>query len=131
MDHYHIVAYNGLIFGIWSLIIKHYWRRGSCRNREYRNKCENKESRRIRTYKTTKKSMLFGGVFNISCFALFINSITLYCNSLCNICCFMLTVVVKMEEKRLLKRFGNQYEEYRKRYQCSFRGFKEKSNRKE
>jgi protein-S-isoprenylcysteine O-methyltransferase Ste14 len=27
----------------------------------------------------------------------------------------MLTVVVKMEEKRLLKEFGNQYEEYRKK----------------
>jgi protein-S-isoprenylcysteine O-methyltransferase Ste14 len=27
----------------------------------------------------------------------------------------MLTVVVKMEEKRLLKDFGDQYEEYRKK----------------
>jgi protein-S-isoprenylcysteine O-methyltransferase Ste14 len=28
---------------------------------------------------------------------------------------FMLTVVVKMEERRLLKDFGKQYEEYRKK----------------
>jgi protein-S-isoprenylcysteine O-methyltransferase Ste14 len=28
---------------------------------------------------------------------------------------FMLTVEVKMEEKRLLKDFGDQYEEYRKK----------------
>ena len=47
-------------------------------------------------------------------FALFINSITSVV-IVGAIFAFMLTVVVKMEEKRLLNDFGNQYEDYRKK----------------
>jgi protein-S-isoprenylcysteine O-methyltransferase Ste14 len=39
----------------------------------------------------------------------------------------MLTVVVKMEEKRLLKDFGNQYEEYRKKVSMFFPWFPRKN----
>ena len=58
--------------------------------------------------------MLFGTFLIYLAFALFINSITSVI-LVCAIFVFMLSVVVKMEEKRLLKDFGNQYEEYRKK----------------
>jgi len=54
--------------------------------------------------------MLFGTFLIYLAFALFINSITSVI-LVCAIFVFMLSVVVKMEEKRLLKDFGNQYEE--------------------
>ena len=65
-------------------------------------------------YKFTRNPMLFGAFLIYLAFALFINSITSVV-IVCAIFVFMLTVVVKMEEKRLLKDFGDQYEEYRKR----------------
>jgi protein-S-isoprenylcysteine O-methyltransferase Ste14 len=64
-------------------------------------------------YKYTRNPMLFGTLLIYLAFALFINSITSVV-LVSAIFVFMLTVVVKMEEKRLLKDFGNQYEEYRK-----------------
>lgn len=65
-------------------------------------------------YKNTRNPMLFGTLLMYLAFALYINSITSVI-LVCAIFAFMLTVVVKMEEKRLLKDFGNQYVEYRKR----------------
>ena len=57
--------------------------------------------------------MLFGAFLIYLAFALFINSV-ISVVIVCVLIVFMLTVVVKMEEKRLLKDFGDQYEEYRK-----------------
>jgi hypothetical protein len=65
-------------------------------------------------YKYTRNPMLFGTLLMYLAFALFINSITSVV-LVGAIFTFMLTVVVKMEEKRLLNDFGNQYEEYRKK----------------
>ena len=65
-------------------------------------------------YKYTRNPMLFGTFLMYLAFALFINSITAVV-FVSAIFVFMLTVVVKMEEKRLLKDFGKQYEEYRKK----------------
>jgi protein-S-isoprenylcysteine O-methyltransferase Ste14 len=58
--------------------------------------------------------MLFGTFLIYLAIALAINSITAVV-LIGAIFIFMLTVVVKMEEKRLLKDFGKQYEEYRKK----------------
>jgi protein-S-isoprenylcysteine O-methyltransferase Ste14 len=58
-------------------------------------------------------------------FEFFINSITSV-GLVCAIFVFMLTVVVKMEEKRLLQDFGNQYEEYRKKVSMFILWFKGK-----
>jgi len=65
-------------------------------------------------YKYTRNPMLFGTFLMYLAFALFMNSITAVV-LISAIFIFMLTVVVKMEEKRLLKDFGKQYEEYRKK----------------
>ena len=65
-------------------------------------------------YKFTRNPMLFGTFLIYLAFALFINSITSVV-LVGAIFTFMLTVVVKMEEKRLLNDFGSQYEEYRKK----------------
>ena len=58
--------------------------------------------------------MLFGTFLIYLAFALFMNSITAVV-LVSAIFVFMLTVVVKMEEQRLLKDFGKPYEEYRKK----------------
>ena len=58
--------------------------------------------------------MLFGTFLMYIAFSLFINSLTSVV-LVCLLFVFMLTVIVKMEEKRLLKDFGDQYEEYRKK----------------
>jgi len=58
--------------------------------------------------------MLFGAFLMYLAFSLFINSLTsVVLVGLLFV--FMLTIVVKMEEKRLLKDFGDQYAEYRKK----------------
>ena len=56
--------------------------------------------------------MLFGTFLIYLAFALFMNSLTSVILVMAFFV-FMLTVVVRMEEKRLLKDFGDQYEEYR------------------
>jgi len=65
-------------------------------------------------YKYTRNPMLFGTFLIYLAFALFMNSITAVV-LVSAIFVFMLTVVVKMEEQRLLKDFGKPYEEYRKK----------------
>jgi protein-S-isoprenylcysteine O-methyltransferase Ste14 len=105
----------GLIFGIWSLIIQNTIGEGGpveIGNIEISPKTKNLVV--SGPYKNTRNPMLFGAFLIYLAFALFINSITSIV-IVCAIFVFMLTVVVKMEEKRLLKDFGNQYEEYRKK----------------
>jgi protein-S-isoprenylcysteine O-methyltransferase Ste14 len=110
-----ILLVTGLIYGIWSVIIQNTIGEGGpveIGNIEISPKTKNLVV--SGPYKNTRNPMLFGAFLIYLAFALFINSI-ISVVLVCAILVFMLTVVVKMEEKRLLKDFGNQYEEYRKR----------------
>jgi protein-S-isoprenylcysteine O-methyltransferase Ste14 len=110
-----ILLVIGLIYGIWSLIIQNTFGEGGpveIGNIEISPKTKNLVV--SGPYKNTRNPMLFGAFLIYLAFALFINSITSIV-IVCGLIVFMLTVVVKMEEKRLLKDFGNQYEEYRKK----------------
>jgi len=110
-----ILLITGLIFGIWSVIIQNTIGEGGpveIGNIEISPKTKNLVV--SGPYKNTRNPMLFGTFLIYLAFAIFINSITSVV-IVCAIFVFMLTVVVKMEEKRLLKDFGNQYEEYRKK----------------
>lgn len=110
-----ILLLTGLIYGIWSVIIQNTIGEGGpveIGNIEISPKTKNLVV--SGPYKNTRNPMLFGTFLIYFAFALFINSITSIV-IVCAIFVFMLTVVVKMEEKRLLKDFGNQYEEYRKK----------------
>jgi protein-S-isoprenylcysteine O-methyltransferase Ste14 len=109
-----ILLVIGLIYGIWSVIIQGTIGQGGpleIGNIEISPKTKNLVV--SGPYKYTRNPMLFGTSLIYLAFALFINSITSVV-LVSAIFVFMLTVVVKMEEKRLLKDFGNQYEEYRK-----------------
>jgi len=110
-----ILLVIGLIYGIWSVIIQNTIGEGGpveIGNIEISPKTKNLVV--SGPYKNTRNPMLFGTFLIYLAFALFINSIT-SAVLVCAIFVFMLTVVVKMEDKRLLKDFGNQYEEYRKK----------------
>jgi protein-S-isoprenylcysteine O-methyltransferase Ste14 len=109
-----ILLVIGLIYGIWSVIIQNTIGQGGpveIGNIEISPKTKNLVV--SGPYKNTRNPMLFGTFLLYLAFALIINSITSIV-LVSAIFIFMLTVVVKMEEKRLLKDFGNQYEEYRK-----------------
>jgi protein-S-isoprenylcysteine O-methyltransferase Ste14 len=110
-----ILLVMGLIYGIWSVIIQNTIGEGGpveIGNIEISPKTKNLVV--SGPYKNTRNPMLFGTFLIYLAFAVFINSITSVV-LVCAIFVFMLTVVVKMEEKRLLKDFGSQYEEYRKK----------------
>jgi protein-S-isoprenylcysteine O-methyltransferase Ste14 len=105
----------GLLYGFWSVSIQNTIGKGGpleIGNIEISPKTKNLVV--SGPYKNTRNPMLFGTFLIYLAFALFINSI-ISVILVCTIFVFMLTVVVKMEEKRLLKDFGNQYEEYRKK----------------
>jgi protein-S-isoprenylcysteine O-methyltransferase Ste14 len=105
----------GLIYGIWSIIIQNTIGKGGpveIGNIEISPKTENLVV--SGPYKNTRNPMLFGTFLIYLAFALFINSITSVILVIA-IFVFMLTVVVKMEEQRLLNDFGNQYVEYRRK----------------
>jgi protein-S-isoprenylcysteine O-methyltransferase Ste14 len=108
-----ILIVIGLIYGIWSIIVQNSIGKGGpveIGNIEISPKTENLVV--SGPYKNTRNPMLFGTFSIYLAFALYINSITSVV-LVSAIFVFMLTFVVKMEEKRLLKDFGNQYEEYR------------------
>ncbi len=110
-----ILLVPGLIYGIWSVIIQNTVGQGGpveIGNIEISPKT--KKLVASGPYKNTRNPMLFGTFLIYLAFALFINSITSVV-LVSAIFVFMLTTVVKMEEKRLLQDFGNQYEEYRKK----------------
>jgi len=105
----------GFMFGIWSVIIQNAVGKGGpveIGNIEISPKTKNLVV--SGPYKYTRNPMLFGTLLMYLAFSLFINSITAVV-LVGTMFAFMLTVVVKMEEKRLLKDFGNQYREYRKK----------------
>ena len=110
-----ILLVMGIIYGIWSVIIQNTIGEGGpveIGNIEISPKTKNLVV--SGPYKNTRNPMLFGTFLIYLAFALFINSLASVV-IVCAIFAFMLTVVVKMEEKRLSKDFGNQYEEYRKK----------------
>lgn len=110
-----ILLVMGLIYGIWSVIIQNTVGQGGpveIGNIEISPKTKNLVV--SGPYKYTRNPMLFGTLLIYLAFALFINSITSVV-LVSAIFVFMLTVVVKMEEKRLIKDFGNQYEEYQRK----------------
>jgi protein-S-isoprenylcysteine O-methyltransferase Ste14 len=116
----------GLLYGIWSVIIQNTVGEGGpleIGNIEISPKTKNLVV--SGPYKNTRNPMLFGSFLIYLAFAFFINSITSVV-LVCAILVFMLTVVVKMEEKRLLKDFGNQYEEYRKKVSMFIPWFRRK-----
>jgi protein-S-isoprenylcysteine O-methyltransferase Ste14 len=105
----------GLIFGISSVIIQNTVGKGGpleIGKIEISPKTKNLVV--SGPYKNSRNPMLFGTFLMYLAFAIFINSITSVV-LVCAIFVFMLTFVVKTEEKRLLKDFGNQYVEYRKK----------------
>jgi len=110
-----ILLVTGFIYGIWSVIVQNTIGQGGpveTGNIEISPKTKNLVV--SGPYKYTRNPMLFGTLLTYLAFALFINSITSVV-LVAVIFVFMLTIVVKMEEKRLSKDFGNQYEEYRKK----------------
>jgi protein-S-isoprenylcysteine O-methyltransferase Ste14 len=121
-----ILLVIGLIYGIWSVIIQNTVGEGGpveIGNIEISPKTKNLVV--SGPYKYTRNPMLFGTFLQYLAFALFINSITSVV-LVSAIFVFMLTVVVKMEEERLLKDFGNQYEEYRKKVSAFIPWFQRK-----
>ena len=121
-----ILLVTGLIYGIWSVIIQNTIGEGGpveIGNIEISPKTKNLVV--SGPYKNTRNPMLFGAFLIYLAFALFINSITSVV-LVCAILVFMLTVVVKMEEKRLLKDFGDQYVEYRNKVSKFFPWFQTK-----
>jgi len=121
-----ILLVTGLIYGIWSVIIQNTIGEGGpveIGNIEISPKTKNLVV--SGPYKYTRNPMLFGAFLIYLAFALFINSITSLI-IVCAIFVFMLNVVVKMEEKRLLKDFGDQYIEYRNKVSKFFPWFQTK-----
>ncbi len=110
-----ILLVIGLIYGIWSIIVQNTIGKGGpveIGNIEISPKTKNLVI--SGPYKYTRNPMLFGTLLIYLAFTLWMNSITSVV-LVGAIFVFMLTVVVKMEEKRLLSDFGNEYDEYRKK----------------
>lgn len=108
-----LLMITGAIFGISSIIYQNVIGKGG--PLEISNIEISPKTQHLVTsgpYRCTRNPMLFGTILMYSAFALIINSITALILVIL-LAAFMLTVVVKMEEARLLKDFGNQYEQYR------------------
>jgi protein-S-isoprenylcysteine O-methyltransferase Ste14 len=105
----------GLLFGIWSIITQNIIGKGGpveFSNIEISPKTKNLVV--SGPYKYSRNPILFGTFLAYFAVAILINSLNAILIVLIFII-FMLTVVVKNEEKRLVKDFGNQYEEYRRK----------------
>jgi protein-S-isoprenylcysteine O-methyltransferase Ste14 len=125
-----ILFVAGFTYGIWSLIVQNTVGEGGpveIGNIEISPKTKNLVV--SGPYKNTRNPMLFGAFLMYLAFALVINSVT-SAVIVCAIFVFMLTVVVKMEEKRLLKDFGDQYVEYRKKVSMFIPWFQRKTMQK-
>lgn len=104
----------GLLFGLSSIIYQNVIGKGGpaeISNIEISPKTKNLVI--SGPYRYTRNPMLFGTFLIYFAYALILNSITAVLIVII-FAVFMLTVVVKKEEERLLKDFGNQYEQYRK-----------------
>lgn len=121
-----LLLVSGLIYVIWSVVIQNIVGEGGpleVGNIEISPKTRNLVV--SGPYKHTRNPMLFGTFLIYLAFAVFINSITSVI-LVCAVFIFMLAVVVKMEEKRLLKDFGDQYKEYREKVSMFIPWFQKK-----
>jgi len=103
----------GFLFGLWSIIIQNVVGKGGpleISTIEISPKTKNLVV--SGPYKYTRNPMLFGTFLVYLAIAILINSLNAIFLVILLVI-FMLLVVVKEEEKRLIKDFGNQYEEYR------------------
>jgi len=103
----------GFIYGIWSIIIQNSVGEGvpvEIGNVEISPKTKHLVV--SGPYKNTRNPMLFGTFLAYLAFAFYLNSLTAILIVLAFFV-FMLNVVVPMEEKRLAKDFGDEYEDYR------------------
>lgn len=122
-----ILLGTGFIYGIWSIIIQNIVGKGG--PLEIGNIAISPKTKNLVVsgpYKYTRNPMLFGTLLMYLGLALYINSI----NALVLVSIlftFMLAVVVKMEEKRLVNDFGSQYEEYQKQVSMFIPWFPRKS----
>ncbi len=105
----------GLLFGLWSVVVQKTIGRGGpleIAGLEVSPKTQNLVV--TGPYKYTRNPMLFGACVYYYAVAIYLNSViaialvTLFMT-------FMLIFVKLTEERRLLKDFGNEYEEYRQR----------------
>jgi protein-S-isoprenylcysteine O-methyltransferase Ste14 len=118
---------SGFIFGIWSIVIQNIVGQGGpveALNIEISPKTRNLVV--SGPYKYSRNPMLFGTFLAYLAGAVFINSI----NAILSVLLFiliMLLIIVKNEEKRLVRDFGKEYEEYRKRTSMFIPWFNKKS----
>lgn len=105
----------GIFFAVWSLLIQNIIGKGGplgVANIEISPKTQNLVV--TGPYRLTRNPMLFGAFMVYAAMAVRLNSLTAVILVLVFFL-FMLSVVVRLEEKRLLNDFGSQYEEYRKK----------------
>lgn len=110
-----LLLLSGFTLGIWSIVLQNTIGKGGpveIGNIEISPKTEHLVT--TGPYQYTRNPMLFGTFLIYLAFAGVINSLTAV-GLVVLLFIFMLTVVVSMEERRLSKDFGDQYEEYRKR----------------
>jgi protein-S-isoprenylcysteine O-methyltransferase Ste14 len=110
-----ILLISGFVFGIWSIIIQNIVGQGG--PLELSNIEISPKTKKLVVsgpYKFSRNPMLFGTFLAYLAGAIVINSINAIIMVFLFIL-FMLIIIVKNEEKRLVKDFGKQYEEYRKR----------------
>jgi protein-S-isoprenylcysteine O-methyltransferase Ste14 len=110
-----LLLVTGLFYGIWSIAVQNTMGKGGpveIANIEISPKT--KFLVVSGPYKYTRNPMLFGAFLAYLGVAFFMNSVTSVV-LVCALVIFMLKVVVKMEEKRLLNDFGDQYKEYQKK----------------
>lgn len=109
------LALFGLLFGLWSVVVQNTIGKGGpleVAGLEVSPKTQNLVV--TGPYKYTRNPMLFGACVYYFAVAVYLNSViavalvTLFMT-------FMLIFVKLTEERRLLKDFGNEYEEYRQR----------------
>jgi protein-S-isoprenylcysteine O-methyltransferase Ste14 len=106
---------TGLVFGIWSIVIQNVVGQGGpveVADIEISPKTKNLVV--TGPYRYTRNPMLFGTFLMYLAAAVMVNSCYAVGLVLLFIL-FMLTVVVKKEEKRLSRDFGDQYEKYRRK----------------
>ncbi len=104
----------GFSFGIWSIIIQNVVGKGG--PLEIANIEISPKTKTLVVsgpYRLTRNPMLFGTFAMYLAFAVYLNSLAAVV-IVCVFIAFMLSVVVRLEEKRLLKDFGKRYEKYRK-----------------
>ena len=110
-----LLLVTGLLFGISSIVFQNVIGKGGpveIANIEISPKTKNLVV--SGPYRFTRNPMLFGTFLVYFSLAIVINSITAVLIVIVFVA-FMLTVVVRKEEERLLRDFGNQYEQYRKK----------------